>query len=87
MKERCMEAYTEEKSMVKRCIYQSKKKVNEQCRKKMNQVVNGNRKLFGKEVSKMNRGKVENSSGIKNGNRRLAKCKGFGRSIFKTCLI
>ena len=29
-KERCMEAYKEEKRTVKRCTYQSKKKVNEQ---------------------------------------------------------
>ena len=28
-KERCMEAYREEKRKLKRCIYQSKKKVNE----------------------------------------------------------
>ena len=39
-KERCMEAYIEEKRKVKRCIYQSKNKVNEQFGKKMN--VNGN---------------------------------------------
>ena len=29
-KERCLEVYREEKREVKRCIYQSKKKVNEQ---------------------------------------------------------
>ena len=29
-KERCMEAYREEIRKVKRCIYQSKKKINEQ---------------------------------------------------------
>ena len=38
-KERCMEAYREEKRKVKRCIYQSKKKVNEQFGKEMNEDV------------------------------------------------
>ena len=45
-KERCMETYKEEKRNVKRYIYQSKKKVNEQFRRKMKEDVNGNRKLF-----------------------------------------
>ena len=45
-KERCMEAYREEKRKVKRCITQSKKKVNEQFGRKMNEDVNGNRKFF-----------------------------------------
>ena len=36
---------------VKRYIYQSKKKVNEQFRRNMNEDVKGNRKLFWKEVS------------------------------------
>ena len=40
-KERCMEAYREEK--VKRCIYQSKNKVCEQFGRKMNEDANGNR--------------------------------------------
>ena len=35
-KERCMGAYREEKRKVKRCIYQSKKKVNEKFGRKMN---------------------------------------------------
>ena len=34
-------------------IYQSKKEVHEQFGRKMNQDVNGNRKLFWKEVSKV----------------------------------
>ena len=34
-KERCMESYREEKRKVKRCIYQSKKKVNVQFGMKM----------------------------------------------------
>ena len=39
-KERCMEAYIEEKRKVKRCIIQSKKKVNEQFGRKVNVDVN-----------------------------------------------
>ena len=38
----------------------------------MNQDVNGNRKLLWKEVSKANRGKVENFNKIKNENGKLA---------------
>ena len=41
-KERCMETYREEKRKVKRCIYQSKMKVNEQFGRKMREDVNGN---------------------------------------------
>ena len=63
-----MEAYEEEKRKVKRCINQSKKKVQEQIGRKMNQDVNGSRKFFWKEVSKANGGKVENSNKIKDGN-------------------
>ena len=48
-KERCMEVYRVKKRKVKRCIYWSKKKVNEQIGRKMNEDVNGNRKLFQKE--------------------------------------
>ena len=51
IKERYMEAYREEKRKVKRCIIQSKKKINEQFGRKMNEDVNRNRKLFWKEVS------------------------------------
>ena len=43
-KERCMEAYREEKRKVKRCIIQSKKKVKEQFGRKMNEDMNGNRR-------------------------------------------
>ena len=56
-----VKVYKEEKQnikRIKRCIYQSKKKVNEQFERKMNQDVNGNRKLFWKEVSKVNGRKV-----------------------------
>ena len=46
-------------------IYQSKKDVHEQFRRKMNEDVNGNRKLFWKEASKVNGGKVGYYSKIK----------------------
>ena len=59
------------KEKVKRCIHQSKKEVQEQFGRKMNQDVNGNRKLFWKEVNKVNGGKVENFNRIKDGNGRL----------------
>ena len=41
-----MEAYREERRKVKRCISQSKEKVNEIFGNKMNKDGNGNRKLF-----------------------------------------
>ena len=44
--EKCLEAYKEENRKVKRCIYQSKEEVQEQFVRKMNQDLNGNRKLF-----------------------------------------
>ena len=43
-----MEAYKEKKRKVKRCMYQSKKKVNEELGRKMSQNVNGNRNCFGR---------------------------------------
>ena len=55
-RERCLEVYKEKKRNLKRCIYQSKK-VLEQFGRKMNQDVNGNIKLFWKEMSKVNGGK------------------------------
>ena len=73
VKERCMEKYREEKRKVKRCIYQGKRKVNEEFGKKRNEDVNGNRKLFWKEVSTAKGGKVESCSIIKDGNGRLAQ--------------
>ena len=54
-----MEAYIEEKRRVKRCITQSKKKVNEQFGRMINEDVNGNRKLFWKEVINAKGRKVE----------------------------
>ena len=66
------EVYREKKRKVKRCIYQSKKKVNEQFGRKVNQDVNGNMKLFWKEVGKANGRKVETCRKIKDGNGRLA---------------
>ena len=65
--------YREENRKVKMCIYQTKKKVNEQFGRQMNEDVNGNRKLFWKEVSDAKGGKVESYSRIKNGNGRLAQ--------------
>ena len=69
-RERCLEVYKEEKGKVKRCIYHSKNEVQKQFGRRMNQDVNGNRKLFWKEVSKANGGKAENSNRIKDGNGR-----------------
>ena len=48
-----------EKRRVKRCIYRSKKKVNEQFGRKMNEDENRNRKLFWKEMNNAKGGKVE----------------------------
>ena len=45
-KERCIEVYREVKRNVERYIIESKKKVNEQFGKKMNEDINGNKKLF-----------------------------------------
>ena len=47
----------------------------------MNEGVNGNRKLFRKEVSNAKGGKVEGCSRIKDGNRRLAQGKDEVRKI------
>ena len=46
-----MEEYRDEKRKFQRCIIQSKRKVNEQFGKKMNEDMNVNRKLFWKQVS------------------------------------
>ena len=45
-----MEVYREEKRKVKRCIYEIKKKLNEQFERKKNEEGNGSRKLFWKKV-------------------------------------
>ena len=83
-KERCMEAYREEKRKVKRCIIQrKKKKVNEQFGRKIKEDVNGNRKLFWKEVSNTIGGKVEGCSRIKEGKGRLAVEEVEVRRIWK----
>ena len=78
-----MEAYREEKRKVKRCIYPIKKKVNEQFGRKMNEDMNGNRKLFQKEMSNAKGGKVENCSRVKDGNARLAQGENEVRKIWK----
>ena len=67
-KERCMEAYKEEKRKIKSCIYQSKK-VHEVW--KMNQDVNGNRKLLWKEVSKGKGEELQQNKGFKTRVRKL----------------
>ena len=74
---------------VERCIYPSKKEGNEHFGMKIKQAVNENRKLFWKEVSNANRGKVESCSRIKNRNGRLAlgKCEGFGIIISRIFTI
>ena len=69
-KERFREPYREVKRKVTRCIYQSKKGLNDQFGRKMNQDVYGNMIVL--EGSKVNRGKVKNCNRIKDGNRRLA---------------
>ena len=85
-----MEVYKEDKRNVKGFIYQNKEEVQEQYGRKMNQYVNGNRKLFWKEVSKANGRQVENSNRIKDGNGRLrleeAEVEGFGRNIMRICI-
>ena len=82
-KEKCMEVYREEKRKVKMCIIQSKKNVNEQFGRKMNENVNGNRKLFWKEVSNTKGRKVESCSRVKNGNGKLAQGEDEARKIWK----
>ena len=82
-KERRMEAYREEKRKVKRCIIQSKKKVNEQFGRKINKDMNGNKRLFWKEVINAKGGKVESCSSIKDGNGRLAQGEREVRRIWK----
>ena len=83
-KERFLEAYREEKRKIKRCIIQSKKKVNEQFGRKMNEDVNSNRKLFWKDLSNVKGGKVESCSRVKDGKGRLAQGEDGVRKI---CII
>ena len=65
-------------------MYQSKEEVNEQIGRMMNQDdVDGKRKLFWKEVSKVNRGNMEKCSRIKNGNRVLELGENEVRNIWK----
>ena len=62
---RYLEVYKEENTKIKRCNHQNKKEVNEQFKRKMNQDMNKNRKLFWKEIGKANDGKRESCSKIK----------------------
>ena len=71
------------KGKVKRCIIQSKKKVIEQFGRKMDEDVNGNRKLFWKEVSNAKGGKVQNCSRKKDENERLVLRDNEVRKIWK----
>ena len=82
-KERYMEAHREEKRNVKRCIIQSKKKVNEQFGRKMNEDKNGNKKLFWMEGSNEKGGKVESCSRVKGRNERLTQREDDARKIWK----
>ena len=77
-----METNREEKKNVRSCTY-SKKKVNEQFGKKMNEDVNGNRTFFWKEVSNAKGGKMESCSRVKDGNSRLAQEEDEERKIWK----
>ena len=67
-RERCLEVYNDEKRKAKRCIYQSKEEVHEKFGRKMNPDMNENKKLFWKEISKVNGGKVLSCSRIKDRN-------------------
>ena len=64
-------------------VYISKNKVNEQFGRKINEDVNGNRKLFWKEVSNVKGGKVDSCSRIKDGNGRLAQAEDGAKKIWK----
>ena len=88
-KERCMEEYREEKRKVRRGVYQSKKKVNEHFGREMNEDVNGNRKLFWKEVSNVKGGELQQSKGWKweagtEGGRSEKDLEGV---FFKICIV
>ena len=78
-----LEDYKREKKKVKRCIYQSKKEVQEQFGRKMNQDANGNKKLFWKEVSIANEEKMESSNRIKDRKGRLGLEEVEVRRIWK----
>ena len=62
-----MEIYKEEKRKVKGAFIKVRRR-SKKFGRKTNHDVNGNRKLFWKEVSKANGRKVENSNRIKDGN-------------------
>ena len=72
-------------------LYQSTKEVNEQYGRKINQDVDGNRKLFWKEGNKMKGWKVETCSRIKDGNGKQTlgedKYKRYGKSISRIYII
>ena len=78
-----MKSYREEKRMVKRCIYQSKKKLNEQFGRKIKEDVNRNRKLFWKEESFAKEGKEEICIKIKYGNGAFTQGEDELRRVWK----
>ena len=80
-KERYMEVYREEKIKLNRCIYQSKKKVNEQFGRNINEDVN--RKLFWKEVINAKGGKKNSFNRMKDGNGRFVQGGDQVRMIWK----
>ena len=61
----------------------SKKKVNEQFGRKMNEDKNGNKKLFWMEGSNEKGGKVESCSRVKGRNERLTQREDDARKIWK----
>ena len=77
---------TEKKTKIKRCIYQSKTKVNEQFGRKKYEDMNRNRKLFWKMVCNTKGGKVESCSRIKDRNGRLAQGEDEKQRIWKDYL-
>ena len=65
-KDRRMEVYKEERERLKGVFIRAKRKEG----RKMNQDLDGNRKLFWKEVTKIKGGKVESCHRIEDGNGR-----------------
>ena len=67
-RKKVMIIYREERRKTKRCISRRKREVNEQFGKKMNEDIQGNKKLFWKEVRKVGKESNGNLSNIMNGN-------------------
>ena len=71
-KDRLWRSVKKKRKRLRKCIYQGKKEVNEQFRRKMNQDEDRTRKFFWKKVSTVNGEKVEGCIRIKDVNERLA---------------